>query len=373
MDRDSLRIKVKLLLLEKFGDDFEPRPFQINAIAGLLELDRKRGCTNTFDAVFVAAPTGSGKSTLFEAMSLVFGKRAITIIISPLNALSEHQAAKLCMRGKMAVVVSKKTWEDGKLYEQLKDRLCEVEYIFISPEMNARNVRWSELIFTSSFRERIKLLVYNEAIKIAEWGLTGRKDRVGAMAHTTEGSNPFRAEYAQIVQQRLRIGCQTLFLTAGAPPDKIDKILAVATISKSRTFFAKADLFRPNLRNIVVEMTPHTKATMTDIPRMFSVRSNSSSIPQSIVYCNTREETSIGLSALHKSWGLEVTVDSPLARQKRGFQVFRVTLAEKLSSARLRRMPRRKNRYDVAWRCSDDCKRTRVAPSECVKAAKSEV
>ncbi|SCZ91973.1 BZ3500_MvSof-1268-A1-R1_Chr5-3g08256 [Microbotryum saponariae] len=108
MDRDSLRIKVKLLLLKE-----------------------TRGCTNTFDAVFVAAPTGSGKSTLFEAKNLVFGKRAMTIIISPLNALSEHQAAKLCMRGKMAVVVSKKTWEDGKLYEQLKDPLCEVEYIFI--------------------------------------------------------------------------------------------------------------------------------------------------------------------------------------------------------------------------------------------------
>ncbi|SCZ95357.1 BZ3500_MvSof-1268-A1-R1_Chr11-2g03457 [Microbotryum saponariae] len=120
MDRDSLRIKVKLLLLEEFGDDFEPRPFQINAIAGLLELDRKRGCTNTFDAVFVAAPTGSGKSTPFEAINLVFSERAITIIISPLNALSEHQAAKLCMRGKMAVVASKKTWKDGKLYEQLK-------------------------------------------------------------------------------------------------------------------------------------------------------------------------------------------------------------------------------------------------------------
>ncbi|SCZ94292.1 BZ3500_MvSof-1268-A1-R1_Chr12-2g03803 [Microbotryum saponariae] len=54
-------------------------------------------------------------------MDLVFGKRAIAIIISPLNALREHQAAKLCMRGKMAVVMSKKTWEDGKLYEQLKD------------------------------------------------------------------------------------------------------------------------------------------------------------------------------------------------------------------------------------------------------------
>ncbi|SCZ88653.1 BZ3500_MvSof-1268-A1-R1_Chr10-2g03034 [Microbotryum saponariae] len=160
MDRDSLRIKVKLLLLEEFGDDFEPRPFQINAIAGLLELDRKRGCTNTFDAVFVAAPTGSGKSTLFEAMSLVFGKRAITIIISPLNALSEHQAAKLFMRGKMAVVVSKKTW--------LNTVYCTALLTSQSPEMHARNVRWSELIFTSSFRERIKLLVYDEAIKIAE-------------------------------------------------------------------------------------------------------------------------------------------------------------------------------------------------------------
>ncbi|SCZ96271.1 BZ3500_MvSof-1268-A1-R1_Chr8-2g10083 [Microbotryum saponariae] len=244
------------LLFKEVGDDFEPRPIQINAIAGLLELDRKRGW--------------SGKSTLFEAINLVFSKRAVTIIVSPLKSLNKHQAAKLCMRGKQAVVVSKKTWEDGTLYEPLKGPLCKVEYIFIV-----------------SF----KTFLYDAAIKIAEWGLTGRKDRVGAMAHTTEDSNPFRAEYAQIVQKHFGIGCQAFFLTAGAPPDKIVEIPAVAKVSKSRALFAKANLFRPNLRNIVVKLRPQTKVVMTDVLKI----------------CNSREGTLIGLSA--------VKVDSPLARK----------------------------------------------------------
>ncbi|SCZ95009.1 BZ3500_MvSof-1268-A1-R1_Chr11-3g03540 [Microbotryum saponariae] len=53
------------------------------------------GNRNRYDAVFVTAPTGSGKSVIFEAMYLIYGRRAVTIVVSPLNALRNHQAANL--------------------------------------------------------------------------------------------------------------------------------------------------------------------------------------------------------------------------------------------------------------------------------------
>ncbi|SGY19111.1 BQ5605_C014g07564 [Microbotryum silenes-dioicae] len=44
-------------------------------------------------------------------MYLIYGRRAVTIVVSPLNALSNHQAANLNRKGKKAVVVSEETWK----------------------------------------------------------------------------------------------------------------------------------------------------------------------------------------------------------------------------------------------------------------------
>ncbi|SCZ93334.1 BZ3500_MvSof-1268-A1-R1_Chr6-2g08615 [Microbotryum saponariae] len=107
-----------------------------------------------------------------------------------------------------------------------------------------------------------------------------------------EGSTAFRPVYGQVAERCLILGCQTLFLTAGAPPYKINKILKVSSLSESRTFFAKADLFRPNLRNIVVEMKPRTNGTMGHIRDLLNQRPDPSTFPQSTMYFDSREATS---------------------------------------------------------------------------------
>ncbi|SGY48192.1 BQ5605_C001g00625 [Microbotryum silenes-dioicae] len=55
------------------------------------------------------------------------------------------------------------------------------------------------------------------------------------MSHTIEGSMAFRPVYGQVAERRLTLGCQRLFLTAGAPPHKIDRILKVSSLARSRT------------------------------------------------------------------------------------------------------------------------------------------
>ncbi|SCZ89756.1 BZ3500_MvSof-1268-A1-R1_Chr1-3g01558 [Microbotryum saponariae] len=222
MDRDTLRIKFKLLLLKEFGDDFEPRPFQINAVAG------------------------SGKSTLLEAMNIVFGKRTIAIIIYPLYPLIEHQTAKLCMRGKKALFVSKKTWEDGTLYEQLKDSLCKVEYIFIE----------SFKTFGDSLDEKSES---------ALWRIPPRDPTHFAPSMLKLFNNVSELVVKLCSSLRMRHPIKSTNSRGG-------QHLQIAI------FFAKADLFRPNLRNIVVEMTPQTKTAMTDVLKIFSVRSDPSTI-----------------------------------------------------------------------------------------------
>ncbi|SCZ96942.1 BZ3500_MvSof-1268-A1-R1_Chr4-2g06877 [Microbotryum saponariae] len=276
VDPIELRKKLRLLLDDKFGEDFVSRPVQIEALAGLFQLERFK-TRNQYDAVFVIAPTGSGKSLIFQAMYLIYGRRAVTIVADNLN-----------QERKKSVVICKETWGDGELYQQLSDPSHTVSFIFI---MHSGDKRWAELILKDSFRDRVKLLAYDEAIKIAEWGFSER-ERAGAMSHTMEGSTAFRPVYGQVAERRLILGCQTLFLTAGAPPYKINKILKVSSLSELRTFFAKADLFRPNLRNIVVEMNPRTNGTMGSIRDLLNQRSDPSTFPQSIMYFNSREATS---------------------------------------------------------------------------------
>ncbi|SGY37728.1 BQ5605_C003g01875 [Microbotryum silenes-dioicae] len=96
-----------------------PRPVQIEAIAVLFKLDQF-GNRDRYDAVFVTAPTSSGKSVIFEAMYLIYGRRAVSIVAGNLNR-----------KGKKAVVVSEETWRDGELYRQLDDPNHTISFILI--------------------------------------------------------------------------------------------------------------------------------------------------------------------------------------------------------------------------------------------------
>ncbi|SGZ14822.1 BQ5605_C029g10620 [Microbotryum silenes-dioicae] len=64
-------------------------------------------------------------------MYLIYGRRAVTIVVSPLKGLSNHRAADLNRKGKKAVVVSEEAWRDGELYRQLDDPNHTISFILI--------------------------------------------------------------------------------------------------------------------------------------------------------------------------------------------------------------------------------------------------
>ncbi|SCZ99149.1 BZ3500_MvSof-1268-A1-R1_Chr7-1g09413 [Microbotryum saponariae] len=169
VDPTELRKKLSLLSVDKFGEDFVPRRVQIEALAGLFQLERFK-TRNQYDAVFVIAPTGSGKSLIFQQAMYQHHVGFIRLAVEPTPVLSPTvliplQADNLNQERKKAVAICKETWGDGELYQQLSDPSHTVSFIFI---MHNGDERWAELISKDSFRERVKLLAYDEAIKIAE-------------------------------------------------------------------------------------------------------------------------------------------------------------------------------------------------------------
>ncbi|SCV68925.1 BQ2448_1945 [Microbotryum intermedium] len=161
--------EIRLHLVEDFGEDFNvqpPGPSKLRSLLSGIGLDAKGGVIQ-YDAVFVQAPKGSVKGIMFKATNLPYGIRAVPIVISNLRR-----------RQKNAVVISEDTWGDGNLYKQLNDPNDDVSfthfvYLYLifpqTPKMHIQNVEWEKTISNCSFRERFKLLVYDEAIEIAEW------------------------------------------------------------------------------------------------------------------------------------------------------------------------------------------------------------
>ena len=158
------------------------RPNQYKAIKSFLE----------GKDVFVALPTGSGKSLCFAILPFAFDDMygrvgSIALIVSPLKALMKDQVSLLvatlmvkftvgmaCMqvsslssRGLSAAYVIGETENDkSQLTEILNGKF---QIIFISPELLLTNLTWREMIRTRTYMNNLVAFVVDEAHCIPKW------------------------------------------------------------------------------------------------------------------------------------------------------------------------------------------------------------
>src|SRR4030088_2754794 len=181
----------------------------------------------------VVMPTGGGKSLCYQLPAVVSGRTAV--VISPLIALMQDQAAQLAQMGIPAAVLNSSISEQQQSEVMQRAREGAYRLLYLSPERAARGdtLGWLQQLNTAFF-------AIDEAHCISEWG------------------HEFRPEYRQL--SRLRelfpdrpIAAFTAIPPQHVPPDIIQQ-LRLRDPHKHIASFR-----RPNLNYIVHESKSRTQ------------------------------------------------------------------------------------------------------------------
>jgi len=193
------------------------RPLQERIVRSLL--DGRDSC--------VVMPTGGGKSLCYQLPAVMLGRTAI--VISPLIALMQDQAAQLAQMGIPAAVLNSSL--SGEKQTQVIRQAAEGEYrlLYLSPERLARadTIDWLQ-------RVPIAFFAIDEAHCISEWG------------------HEFRPEYRQLSRLRVHFPDRPIAaFTASATRRVRHDILHQLQLRDPHKYIAS--FHRSNLRYLVKE------------------------------------------------------------------------------------------------------------------------
>src|SRR5579863_551641 len=175
----------------------------------------------------VVMPTGGGKSLCYQLPAVVSGRTAV--VISPLIALMQDQAAQLAQMGIPAAVLNStlNDQQQSNVVRQARDGAYRL--LYLSPERLARNdtIGWLQKV-------PIAFFAIDEAHCISEWG------------------HEFRPEYRQLSRLRGHFPDRPIAaFTASATQHVRHDILAQLQLRAPDRYIAS--FHRPNLRYIVRE------------------------------------------------------------------------------------------------------------------------
>jgi len=193
------------------------RPLQERIVRSLL--DGQDSC--------VVMPTGGGKSLCYQLPAVMLGRTAV--VVSPLIALMQDQAAQLAQMGIPAAVLNSSLPNDKQAQVIRKASEGEFRLLYLSPERLARadTIDWLQRVPTAFF-------AIDEAHCISEWG------------------HEFRPEYRQLSRLRAHFPDRPIAaFTASATRRVRHDILHQLQLRDPHKYIAS--FHRSNLRYLVKE------------------------------------------------------------------------------------------------------------------------
>jgi ATP-dependent DNA helicase RecQ len=178
-------------------------------------------------------PTGGGKSLCYQLPAVVSGKTVV--VVSPLIALMQDQAAQLAQMGIPAAALN--TSLDSAERRRVMERACHGEYrlLYLSPEKLAM-----ENTFEWLARVPVGIFAVDEAHCISEWG------------------HEFRPDYRQLSRLRTRFPAVPIAaFTASATRQVRHDILKQLSMREPHLYIAS--FYRKNLNYVVRECAPLTQ------------------------------------------------------------------------------------------------------------------
>src|SRR5277367_1529576 len=181
-------------------------------------------------------PTGGGKSLCYQLPAFVSGQTAV--VISPLIALMQDQAAQLAQMGIPAAVLNSSLSNEQQSLVIKKARAGEYRLLYLSPERLARadTIAWLQ-------RVPIAFFAIDEAHCISEWG------------------HEFRPEYRQLSRLRVHFPDRPIAaFTASATRRVRHDILTQLQLRNPAKYIASFQ--RANLRYVVKECEGRSQSTL---------------------------------------------------------------------------------------------------------------
>jgi len=206
-----------LAVLNRYWGYNSFRPLQERIVGSLL------GAHDTC----VVMPTGGGKSLCYQLPALVLGKT--TVVVSPLIALMQDQAASLAQMGIPSAVLNSMMASNEQAQVMKKARAGEYRLLYLSPERLVREdtIGWLKQV-------PIAFFAIDEAHCISEWG------------------HEFRPEYRQLSRLRTSFPDRPIAaFTASATRRVRHDILHQLQLRDPHKYIAS--FHRPNLRYVVKE------------------------------------------------------------------------------------------------------------------------
>ncbi|EFP74957.1 uncharacterized protein PGTG_01550 [Puccinia graminis f. sp. tritici CRL 75-36-700-3] len=269
----------------------EPKRLQVDAVFNLA-----RG-RNTF----LLAGTGFGKSRISEMYFNMIPKmkRAVVLVLNPLDSLGDNQVLEKEKAGFTAINLTKMNFN-----KKTADAILNGDYnfIYLSPEIFLNSKSFDQVYFSTTFQNRLALIVIDEAHMVYIWGLVeSSTSKIVTSVHLRiEDYALFRPCYGKLGPHLLfRNDKPILLLSATCRPVAVEGIMKSLKLTDDNLDILRGELTRPEIRIIRVEMD-YSLASSLDLVKVFP---SANDVPDeemvpSLIYSSSRNRTLIAMDVV---------------------------------------------------------------------------